>query len=206
MVQDTQDAQSTTSHNGFYHEVKAKGLVREESLRQELRRVTSPKVGVVAQILLDYRCELDSPDAPRRYAYGATLVFSHLSDREYQKLTSRLVSRHGRNSVAESAAVKELLDRDDIVSIFYDEGVMAHPVIARQIKSFEHLPYGNDGSHVSGATPEAIQRLLTGGPLWGQVPVPPAGADRHPGWLAVYQAESIRQAPDDGICPGDCTP
>lgn len=207
-----EDGRGYGTFNEYYHIARKRDLMREEIMRASVRQLGFPiggddaKAQVIAEIVLDYRSELDEPGSPMRYAYGACLLFENLSFVELQALERRVKDENGivdspgtdlfdersaKRRMVEVEAIKELLARDDIISLFYDSAVMANPGIAQQFGEFKHYPYDHDYTPVNGVTPYRIMRFLADGPSCKEFRLPSSEIER----------QNKRPATDEGPSP-----
>jgi len=175
------------TQNEYFQRAAEKEMVEDKVLRLEARPWRTPEVGVVVNVLMDYSSQAD-PSTKRRTAYGASLLFKNLTSAEFEALASRMVGKYGLGGIAESAAARELLERDDAVSVFYDQTVMDDPVVASQIPPVNAERYGNDG-RVGEASFDSIMDYLKKVVCWRGLS--DNLNDTHPTWVARLQARSV---------------
>ncbi len=146
--------------NEFYHRANEKGLIINERARLELliRPLGAKGVSVALCPLIGYNLNSDAIDAKERHVYGSVVLFNRLQADECEQIIAETAQRFSGAQAATLAAAKALLSRDDLISIYYDQRIMEHPVMLRASGPVKMGHYGGGGSSIGDSDWRAIAR------------------------------------------------
>lgn len=145
--------------NAYFAKALEKGLVRNPTARLTTCLLGASQQCVQAQILLDYEVAT-IPPGTRMQAYGATVLFSHLSIADYDRMANTAIAKHGRTPQAEAMVARELLGRDDAIAVYQDAAVLNHPALAAVVAGLPERFADYEGGDVQQRPAERIAMIV----------------------------------------------